>query len=93
MEPSAKNYHAALAMPTTVTRAAGLALTKALSKEYAPHDILVNTLCICLIHAGQHERKAAQAGIPMEQLYAQIAKDIPIGVSQVRENSLLPVKP
>ena len=32
-------------MPTTVTRC-GLVFTKALSKELAPHQILVNTVCI-----------------------------------------------
>ena len=69
----------ARSMPTTVTRAAGLALTKALSKEYAPHGILVNTLCIGLVRAGQHERRAAQRGIEVEALYAEMAKDIPLG--------------
>src|SRR5215467_14327313 len=34
----------ARSMPTTVSRAAGLALTKALSKEYAKDNILVNTV-------------------------------------------------
>jgi NAD(P)-dependent dehydrogenase (short-subunit alcohol dehydrogenase family) len=69
----------AKSMPTTVTRAAGLAFTKALSKEFAPHKILVNTVCIGLVRAGQHERKAAKAGIALEQLYADMAKDIPLG--------------
>jgi 3-oxoacyl-[acyl-carrier protein] reductase len=66
-------------MPTTVTRAAGLALTKALSKEFAPHNILVNTVCIGRVRAGQHERRAAKTGIALEQLYADMAKDIPLG--------------
>ncbi len=69
----------AKSMPTTVTRAAGLAFTKALSKEFAPHNILVNTVCIGSVRAGQHERKAAKAGIAVEQLYANMAKDIPLG--------------
>lgn len=69
----------AKSMPTTVTRAAGLAFTKALSKEFAPHQILVNTVCIGLVRAGQHERKAAKAGIAVEQFYADMAKDIPLG--------------
>jgi 3-oxoacyl-[acyl-carrier protein] reductase len=69
----------AKSMPTTVTRAAGLAFTKALSKEFAPHKILVNTVCIGLVRAGQHERKAAKAGIAVEQFYADMAKDIPLG--------------
>ncbi len=69
----------AKSMPTTVTRAAGLAFTKALSKEFAPDNILVNTICIGLIKAGQHERKAAKAGISVEQLYETLGKDIPLG--------------
>ncbi len=69
----------AKSMPTTVTRAAGLAFTKALSKEFAPDNILVNTICIGLIKAGQHERKAAKAGIPVEKMYETLGKDIPLG--------------
>ena len=69
----------AKSMPTTVTRAAGLAFTKALSKEFAPHNILVNTVCIGLVRAGQHERKAARTGVPVEKLYAEMGKDIPLG--------------
>ena len=69
----------AKSMPTTVTRAAGLAFTKALSKELAPQQILVNTICIGLVRAGQHERSAAKAGIAVEQLYAERGKDIPLG--------------
>ena len=69
----------AKSMPTTVTRAAGLAFTKALSKEFAPDKILVNTVCIGLIRAGQHESKAKKAGVPVEQVYSGMAKDIPLG--------------
>jgi NAD(P)-dependent dehydrogenase (short-subunit alcohol dehydrogenase family) len=69
----------ARSMPTTVTRAAGLALTKALSKEYAPFNILVNTVSLGLVRAGQHERKAEKSGVPVEELYANMAKDIPLG--------------
>jgi 3-oxoacyl-[acyl-carrier protein] reductase len=69
----------AKSMPTTVTRAAGLAFTKALSKELAPDNILVNTVCIGLVRAGQHEAKAAKTGVDVEQLYAAMGKDIPLG--------------
>lgn len=69
----------AKSMPTTVTRAAGLAFTKALSKEFAPHQILVNTICIGLVRAGQHERAAAKAGIAPEQFYADRGKEVPLG--------------
>ena len=74
-----KQQPRAKSMPTTVTRAAGLAFTKALSKEFAPHNILVNAVCIGLVRAGQHEARAAARGIPVEQLYAEQAKDIPLG--------------
>jgi 3-oxoacyl-[acyl-carrier protein] reductase len=66
-------------MPTTVSRAAGLAMTKALSREYAPHGILVNAVCIGLVRAGQHEARAARQGIEPEALYAQMAKTVPLG--------------
>ena len=66
-------------MPTTVTRAAGLAMTKALSKEYAPHGILVNAVCIGLIRAGQHDRRAAQRGIDPEALYEEMGSSVPLG--------------
>lgn len=69
----------AKSMPTSVTRAAGLAMTKALSKEFAPDKILVNTVCIGLIRAGQHESKAAKAGREVEELYTEMGKDIPLG--------------
>jgi len=69
----------AKSMPTTVTRAAGLAFTKAMSKEFAASNILVNTVCIGLIKAGQHERKAARVGVPVEQMYEAMGKDIPLG--------------
>jgi len=69
----------AKSMPTTVTRAAGLAFTKALSKELAPQQILVNTICIGLVRAGQHETKAARDGIALEQYYAERGKEVPLG--------------
>src|SRR5438128_6989885 len=50
--------------PTSVTRAAGMALTKVLASEGAPHNVLVNALLIGFIEADQHVRAAAKAGIP-----------------------------
>ncbi len=69
----------ARSMPTTVTRAAGLAFTKALSKEYAAHNILVNTVCIGLIRSAQQDAKAAKANLSAEQFYANLGRDIPLG--------------
>jgi len=65
-------------MPTSVSRAAGLAITKALSKEYAADNILVNTVCIGKIKSGQHERRYTKQGISAEDYYRQAAKDIPL---------------
>jgi 3-oxoacyl-[acyl-carrier protein] reductase len=65
-------------MPTTVSRAAGLALTKALSKEFAPANILVNTVCIGKIKSGQHERRYTKEGISADEYYGRMAKDIPL---------------
>ncbi len=70
---------AAGSLPTTVSRAAGLAMTKALSKEFAPDGILVNTVCIGLIRAGQHEKSAARRGIDVEEIYQTMGRNIPLG--------------
>ncbi len=76
----------ARSMPTTVTRAAGLAMTKALSKEYAPAGIRVNAVCIGLVRAAQHEQRAAREGVDVESIYANMAKAIPLGrVGQAEE--------
>ena len=69
----------AQSMPTSVSRAAGLALTKALSKEYAADNILVNTVCIGKIKSGQHERRYTQAGMGADEYYAKESKGIPLG--------------
>ena len=69
----------ALSTPTSISRAAGIALTKAMSKEFAPDNILVNTVCIGKIKSGQHERRFKQSGEGAEAYYANAAKDIPLG--------------
>jgi NAD(P)-dependent dehydrogenase (short-subunit alcohol dehydrogenase family) len=68
----------AQSMPTSVSRAAGLAITKALSKEFAADNILVNTVCIGKIKSGQHERRFKKDGVSAEEYYARTAKDIPM---------------
>lgn len=70
---------AAGSTPTSISRAAGIALTKAMSKEFAPDNILVNTVCIGRIKSGQHERRFTQSGESAESYYAKSAKDIPLG--------------
>jgi NAD(P)-dependent dehydrogenase (short-subunit alcohol dehydrogenase family) len=67
--------------PTSVSRAAGLALTKALSKELAPDGIRVNAILIGVIESGQLERYAAEADITPQQYYERMVGDtgIPLG--------------
>lgn len=71
--PGAKSF------PTSVSRAAGIALTKALSKELAEHRILVNTVSVGVIESEQHERRARGLGVPVEQHYLEIGKNVPLG--------------
>src|SRR5262249_35367619 len=65
--------------PTSVTRAAGMALTKVLAGEGAPFNILVNALLIGFIEADQHVRRAAKAGIPIDQYMKDGTKEVPLG--------------
>ena len=61
---------AARALPTSVTRAAGINLTKALANEYAVDKILVNTICLGVVKSGQWERR--MTGDP-ETFYREMA--------------------
>jgi NAD(P)-dependent dehydrogenase (short-subunit alcohol dehydrogenase family) len=67
--------------PSSVTRAAGMALMKALSKELAPAGVRANAILIGLIESGQWVRAAKNAGKPLEAFYADFARDagIPLG--------------
>jgi 3-oxoacyl-[acyl-carrier protein] reductase len=65
--------------PTVVSRAAGLALTKALSKELAGFNILVNAVAVGKIKTPQQERSAARGGLGVEEHYAKVGKTIPLG--------------
>jgi NAD(P)-dependent dehydrogenase (short-subunit alcohol dehydrogenase family) len=65
--------------PTSVTRAAGMALTKVLAGEGAPHNVLVNALLVGLIEADQHVQAAARLGVGLDQYMRDRSKDIPLG--------------
>lgn len=65
--------------PTTISRAAGLALTKALSKEYAADNILVNAVAVGKIKSMQQERRAARQGMPVAEHYERTGKTVPMG--------------
>ena len=66
-------------MPTSVSRAAGMAMTKALSQEFAPHNVLVNAMLVGLIEADQHVQRAKQTNVPLSEYYKAREKEIPIG--------------
>ena len=67
--------------PTAVSRAAGMALTKVLAGEGAPHNILVNSLHVGLIDSDQWVRRHAQqqANEPYEAFLAGMGKGVPMG--------------
>ena len=65
--------------PTSITRAAGMALTKVLSHEGAPHNVLVNALLVGFIEADQHVQAAKKVGIEIKDYLAARAKEIPLG--------------
>jgi 3-oxoacyl-[acyl-carrier protein] reductase len=74
-------------MPTSVSRAAGMALMKALSKELAPHNIRVNGINIGLIKSGQHERTWRKQGSQgsLEDFYVQYARRAAIPLGRIGE--------
>jgi 3-oxoacyl-[acyl-carrier protein] reductase len=65
--------------PTTVSRAAGLALTKGLSKEVAADNILVNAVAVGKIKSAGQERGAKRNNLSVEDHYARNSKSIPMG--------------
>ena len=78
---------AAASVPTSVSRAAGMALTKALSKEFAGDNIRVNAVLIGLIKSGQHEARWERQGRtpPLEQFYAAMVEQRKVPLGRVGE--------
>ena len=70
-------------MPTSVSRAAGLALTKALSREFGPDNVRVNAVMIGRIVSGQLVRRAEQSGRPLEEILDQTVRDLQIPLGRV----------
>ena len=72
---------AAASAPTSVTRAAGMALTKVMASEGGEHNILVNAMLVGLIMSDQWvKRHAAQApDMDFEVFANNLAKGTPLG--------------
>ena len=67
-------------MPTSISRAAGIALTKGMSKDLAGGNIRVNAVCIGLIKSGQISRFANARGNGDEAAgYAAMGVNVPLG--------------
>jgi len=70
----------AASAPTSVSRAAGMALTKVLAGEGAPHNVLVNSLHVGLIDSDQWVRKHSQADSgSYESFLSKMGENVPLG--------------
>jgi len=69
----------AASAPTSISRAAGMALTKALAGEGAPHNILVNAMLVGLIESDQHVQRAKRTGVAYDDYVKTAAKNVPLG--------------
>jgi 3-oxoacyl-[acyl-carrier protein] reductase len=70
--------------PTSMARAAGISMTKSLSKEFAEFNVRVNTVCIGTIKSRQNERgweriHATDPSYSLEDHWRQRGNDIPLG--------------
>jgi len=67
--------------PTSVSRAAGMALTKVLSGEGGPHNILVNALLVGLIDSEQTRKWHSEIAPdkPYDVFTSEFGKTIPLG--------------
>ena len=67
--------------PTSVSRAAQMALTKAMSMEGAPHNVLVNSLHVGVIVSDQIKRRfdRERPNVSLDEYIAQAGKAVPMG--------------
>ena len=77
-------------MPTSISRAAGIAITKGLSKDLAKDNILLSTVCIGLIKSGQTQRpytrlSESNPSLTLEDFWSQRAKELAIPLGRVAE--------
>jgi NAD(P)-dependent dehydrogenase (short-subunit alcohol dehydrogenase family) len=70
----------ARSVSTSVTRAAGINLTKVLANEYAADNILVNTICLGRLKGAQWTRRwqAQCSHMTLDEFYAKQGESIPL---------------
>ncbi|CAN5640340.1 SDR family oxidoreductase [soil metagenome] len=68
-------------MPSSVSRAAGMAFRKALSKEVGVDGVRANAVLVGILESDQWVRAAAGRGVPVEQVHQEMATalNIPLG--------------
>ena len=71
-------------IPTSVSRAAGISMTKATSKELSAFNIRVNTVCVGLFKSGQHRKRYEkrlnnEPNLTLDDFYQELGKDVPLG--------------
>ena len=71
-------------VPTSVSRAAGISLTKAISKELCEFNIRVNTVCVGLFKSGQHRKRYElrvknEPSLTIDEFYSQLGESVPLG--------------
>ena len=87
---------AASSAPTSVSRAAGMALTKVMASEGGEHNILVNAMLVGLIMSDQWVQRHAKQAPEMDfEVFAKnLAKGTPLGAHRhgggIRQHGLFP---
>lgn len=70
--------------PTSMSRAAGISLTKAWAHEFAADGIRVNTVCVGMFKSRQHLRRfeakqAEDSSYTLDQHWQSLARNVPMG--------------
>ena len=76
-------HPSAASAPTSVSRAAGIAMVKGLSRDLAGDNIRVNSVCVGIIKSEQHDRRwrSQQGAVSRDDFYAMEAakRNVPLG--------------
>jgi NAD(P)-dependent dehydrogenase (short-subunit alcohol dehydrogenase family) len=70
--------------PTSLSRSAGISLTKSWAGELAEHSIRVNTICVGVLKSGQHRTRwesmnAEDSSYTLEDHWKSVGAKVPLG--------------